>query len=783
MTIITLNNIQHSSNHLTKVIEPSLETIIDFRRMALESKIYTTNWVFLRFSEENKTALEKLRVTDYPALKSAISKYAAQWKANNWVDSLNKAFAGFEELLVIEKGIMNDLKTFSDYDDPMIKFEAERKIEEEVLPRSASLINSIKAIRTHWIAERTVQNNIVSVYSTKLRMFIIALSVTMILIGVFLSLFMTRLIIQPINKIRHIVTDLGNGISRKVTHDIKNDEISEMIRSVNNLSEKLQATAAFATEIGNRNFESYFEPLGAEDALGKALVAMRDNLKASNENLNEAQHIAKLGSWEWDIVNNGLLWSDELYDVFDTDRNLFNASYEGFLSFVHPDDRENVRSLMSKSVMDHLPFSYECRIISSKNITKIISAHGKPTKNDKGELIRLTGIAQDITEQKKAEAELLKSEKQYRQIVETSQEGIWVIDENNYTVFVNKKMCEMLEYSREEMMGKQNYDFKNDDEKKKAMDQIKRRKGGLHETHESSFVTKSGKTLWTNVSTNPVLDEAGNYKGAMAMFTDITKRKQDELLIRKSQARLIANNMELERKNKELQQFAYVASHDLQEPLITTGNFVGLLQKQYLGRLDNKADQYLSFIMQSSERMRTLITGLLEYSRIGANKELQLVNTQCLLREVLNDLNVVIHTSGAHITVGELPVIRGYDAEIKQLFHNLLANAIKFRKNDVPLQINIAAIEKEDFWEFTISDNGIGLEKKHSERIFVIFQRLNNRSHYPGSGIGLSYCKKIVELHKGNIRVESIPGTGSIFYFTIQKNPTHETQIELHTCN
>jgi signal transduction histidine kinase len=230
-------------------------------------------------------------------------------------------------------------------------------------------------------------------------------------------------------------------------------------------------------------------------------------------------------------------------------------------------------------------------------------------------------------------------------------------------------------------------------------------------------------------------------------------------------------NKELKIKNKEMEQFAYVASHDLQEPLRTTSGFVELLQQQYHGKLDKKADKYLDFISDSTTRMKVLIKDLLDFSRIGTKGELEKIDSNMVLRNVLADITAAVQEAKADIRHTELPVINGYPTEIKLLFQNLVINAIKFRKKDTVPQIYINAHEINGHWEFAFKDNGIGIQKQNSERIFDIFQRLHTRTEYEGSGIGLSHCKKIVELHHGKIWVESSPGEGSIFYFTIpQKN-------------
>lgn len=227
---------------------------------------------------------------------------------------------------------------------------------------------------------------------------------------------------------------------------------------------------------------------------------------------------------------------------------------------------------------------------------------------------------------------------------------------------------------------------------------------------------------------------------------------------------------EMESKNKELEQFAYVASHDLQEPLRTISGFVDLLKKEYREKLDGNGPIYLNYLSQASDRMKILIKDLLDYSRIGREKEAKPVDCNQLLDEVLADLGKTIRESGAKITTGDLPVLRAYPTELKLLFQNLVVNAIKFHHPERPPEVSVFAAEDNGKWKFAISDNGIGIEKQFLERIFIIFQRLHSRTQYEGSGIGLAHCKKIVEVHQGQIWAESTPGQGSRFYFTISKD-------------
>lgn len=229
-------------------------------------------------------------------------------------------------------------------------------------------------------------------------------------------------------------------------------------------------------------------------------------------------------------------------------------------------------------------------------------------------------------------------------------------------------------------------------------------------------------------------------------------------------------NRDLQQKNKEVEQFAYIASHDLQEPLRTITSFIEMIQRQYKDKLDTKADKYFHFILDASYRMKTLIKDLLEYSRIGTERKLAPVDCNALLKNVSADLEIAISDAEAKIICEPLPTVQGYSTEIKQLFQNLLANAIKFRRKDMAPIIKFSCVDTGNYWQFSVADNGIGIEEEYKEKIFLIFQRLHNKTDYEGSGIGLAHCKKIVEIHGGQIWMESVPNEGTTFYFTIRKN-------------
>jgi signal transduction histidine kinase len=255
------------------------------------------------------------------------------------------------------------------------------------------------------------------------------------------------------------------------------------------------------------------------------------------------------------------------------------------------------------------------------------------------------------------------------------------------------------------------------------------------------------------------------------MAEELEKLEQENKEVNNSlEKKVHQRTQEIESKNKELEQFAYVASHDLQEPLRTISGFVDLLRKEYGEKLEGNGHVYMNYLSQASDRMKTLIKDLLDYSRIGREKATMRVECKLLLDEVLADLGKSIRDSKAHITSGPLPVLRAYPTELKLLFQNLIVNAIKFRHQERTPKISVAAVEEKGYWRFCVTDNGIGIEKQFLKRIFIIFQRLHNRAQYDGSGIGLAHCKKIAEFHQGEIWADSTPGQGSRFFFTISKD-------------
>lgn len=266
-------------------------------------------------------------------------------------------------------------------------------------------------------------------------------------------------------------------------------------------------------------------------------------------------------------------------------------------------------------------------------------------------------------------------------------------------------------------------------------------------------------------------DEIGEMAKAAQVFKE--KNQQTEKLLKKSkeaEEQLQLQTFELGRANAELEQFAYVASHDLQEPLRMVASYVQLLAQEYEGQLDDEAKEYIGFASEGAKRMQLLINDLLDLSRVGRTEtKFEEVDSKAIFEDVCHDVKAMIEENKAELIVHDLPVVRAIPRLLQQVMQNMLINALKYRKKDVDVIFEVKAETKEDGWLFSFKDNGLGIDPRHFERIFLIFQRLHSRKDFPGSGVGLALVKKIAEQHQGKVWVESKLGEGSTFYFYIRR--------------
>lgn len=405
---------------------------------------------------------------------------------------------------------------------------------------------------------------------------------------------------------------------------------------------------------------------------------------------------------------------------------------------------------------------YDFTLLRKDKSRIYITGEAVPLRDETDNYIGTLAAIIDITERKKIEEELLR----LRTAVEQAVDGIAVADLDGYIQFVNLSWAKMHGYSVNELIGQHLSIFHTEEQMQKEVAPFNKQvlKIGFHEG-EIWHVRKDGTTFPAWMTTALLRNAEQIPRGLIGMAHDITGRKKAE----DERNRLIK---QLRRSNTDLEQFAAIASHDLQEPLRTVNNFVQLLQKRYKNIIDAEANEYIDFIVDSAKRMQTLITDLLSLAKAGIRRSSPvMVATDAALNDTLKNINKAISESGAQISMDQLPAVWFERTELCQVFQNLIGNAIKFRRNDCALSIHIGARELENEWELSVSDNGLGFDPTCEARVFEPFQRLHNSPENRGSGIGLTICKKIIEYHGGRIWATSTPGHGSTFSFTVPKEP------------
>ncbi|MFN8375014.1 MAG: ATP-binding protein [Anaerolineae bacterium] len=382
---------------------------------------------------------------------------------------------------------------------------------------------------------------------------------------------------------------------------------------------------------------------------------------------------------------------------------------------------------------------------------------------------------QDISARKKAEEErislLLLIERERRRIQNILDNVPGIVWETRVDaakneqefVFVSQYLTQMLGYEVSEWVGMQDIGHKiiHPDDLQSATEQtIAIYEGSKAGKMELRLLAKNGEAVPVEAHMTILMSEAGQPTGVCGVFMDIRDRKEDE-------AHLAQSALELKRSNEELQRFAYVASHDLQEPLRMIGSYLQLIESRYADKLDDSGREFIGFAVDGAARMKDLINGLLAYSRVETQPQtFMTIDFNKKVDEARRLLAVAIEESGAIVSNDHLPQIKADRRLIIQVFQNLIGNAIKYRSERTP-EIHISAKLNKNEWVFSVRDNGIGIEAQYLDRIFVIFQRLHNRGKYPGTGIGLAICKKVIERHGGRIWAESEVGKGTTFYFTI----------------
>ena len=427
------------------------------------------------------------------------------------------------------------------------------------------------------------------------------------------------------------------------------------------------------------------------------------------------------------------------------------------LDSVHEQDKQMVlEKLNSVNFEDDLLTDVEYRIIRPDGSVRWIHSRRFPIRDEKGEVYRVAGIASDITERKLAEQDIRRSKILLESSIESPKDVIILSLDRDYRyLYFNTTHAKDMDhvYGTRIRIGDCIFDhMKGRDDIEKVKAHYDRALAG--ENHVAIEEYGEGQLrYYYEIGYNPIYNENKEVIGVTAFAQNIADRIKAE--------------EELKRSNKELEQFASIVTHDLREPLRSVNTVLDYLERTSSESLSSEAREMMSYASEGTARMDRLILDLFEYSRLAVKeKELSEFYLENALIKAISNLSEAIKEAGAKVDFDQLPIVSGDESRIIQLFQNLIANAIKFRRGDPP-RVHVSAKQDGNMWRIAVSDNGIGIDPKHSEIVFEIFRQLHSKDKYPGTGIGLAICKKIVEQHDGEISFESEPGKGTTFYFTL----------------
>jgi PAS domain S-box-containing protein len=534
-----------------------------------------------------------------------------------------------------------------------------------------------------------------------------------------------------------------------------------------------------------RNVTVYFSVCpGSEDTLSKILVSLVDitaRKKAENAliksetGLKEAQRIGRLGSWELDITNNILTWSDEIYRMFEIDPSEFGASYEAFINAIHPDDREKVDFAYVNSLKTHAPYAIDHRLCFADGRVKYVQEQCETFYDGDSKPLRSVGIVQDITERKLAEEAIRISEAKYRIVADNTYDWEFWLDPEGQFLYTSPS-CEGI-------TGYKPFDFSADSdlifrlvhpEDRYRFETHERASLGEHPEPEQEFriIRANGEQRWIGHVCGPVYDERGKFLGLRGSNRDITERKLAEEEIRKLnqelEKRVVERTSQLELANKELEAFSYSVSHDLRAPLRGIDGFSQVLHDDYCDKIDEKGRNYLQRIRLASQRMSQLIDDMLNLSRISRSEmNIRRVNLSSLAQDIINELRESQPERNVEFLIQEGITVLGDERLLRIVLENLLGNAWKFTSKHQKARIEFGLQKMEDKPVYFIRDDGAGFDMSYAQKLFGAFQRLHTTEEFSGTGIGLATVQRIIRRHGGKVWAEGEIEKGTTIYFTI----------------
>ncbi|MBU2995273.1 PAS domain-containing protein [Cellulophaga baltica] len=502
-----------------------------------------------------------------------------------------------------------------------------------------------------------------------------------------------------------------------------------------------------------------------------------EEVRRSNERFEKIAEATNDAIWDWDVKNNYLYQGPGYYELFGHEHNENLDAFEVWKSQVHPEDISKIIDsikLYNPGVEEHF-FKNEYRFLKADGTYANVEDRGTVIYDKKGNAVRLLGATQDITEKLRSIEQIKQANERFEKIAEATNDAIWDCDLEKNTVVYGYSHFRLFGYKelKEDdafQVWKQRIHPDDYERVGSIIEGVLQPGGDNYFNIDYRYLKADGSYANVTDRGSVITNDKGEAIRMVGAFQDISDRTKYEESLKELNYSLKVQATELSRYNEELEQFAYVVSHDLQEPLRMITSFLTLLEKKYNEVIDDDGKKYIHFAVDGAKRMRQIILDLLDFSRVGrSDDELETLDLNILVDNIKLIFQQEIEAKHAKISIEKLPIIKSYKVLIEQLFQNLMGNALKYQKEENSPVVSVSYEDIGTHHKFVISDNGIGIDTEYYDKIFVIFQRLHGRNTYNGTGIGLALAKKIIDTLEGEIWVESELGVGSNFFFTIKK--------------
>lgn len=472
--------------------------------------------------------------------------------------------------------------------------------------------------------------------------------------------------------------------------------------------------------------------------------------------------LARIGGWEIDLANASAYWSALTRDILEVPPDFEADMEKGISFFKEGESRAIINGAIASAIATGQPWDVELEIITAKGRNKWVRVIGEAEFTD-GQCTRIIGSFQEIDARKKAELTAKAALEERNTILESIGDAFFAVDENWIVTYWNSVAETVLNMRKKDVLSRNLWEVFSNSVGSLSYQKYHEALTSNQVVHFEDYYMPLNK--WYEVSAYPA------DTGLSVYFKDITERKLANIRLNELNEHLQKQTKELSVSNAELEQFAYVASHDLQEPLRMVTSFLTQLEKKYSDIVDDRGRQYIHFAVDGAKRMRQIILDLLEFSRIGRLAEKrEEIDVNQLVADILTLYHKQIDEQQAELIIDKLPVLQSYRVPLRQVFQNLISNALKYQPSGNKPQVRITCKDAGDLWQFSVMDNGIGIDPEYFEKIFIIFQRLHNKDEYSGTGMGLAITRKIIDNLGGRIWVESHGNDGSTFYFTILKS-------------